>query len=210
MRASSRREFLKLALATTLAVLAPLGAQAEEARIQLQRADLIARGEQYDLLGGYRLRLSNAMEEALHRGVTLYFVQRFEADRPRDYWLSEDIAKAKRTLRLSHNALLRNYQITGGGQQRILDSLPQALDSLGSLDDWPVMDRKPLKPDTLYRARVRMYLDTSLLPSHCRSMPLHPTGGIWILTGVSGHSSPDHVSGDVIAHVAAWFGRAGP
>ena len=164
MRASSRREFLRFALTASLTALLPASAYADDEGIQLQRSDLVLRADKYFLLGGYHLKLTNAMEEALNKGVTLYFIQRFEADRPRDFWLAEDVSEVKRTLRLSHNALLRNYQINGGGQQRVFDTLPHALESLGALDDWQVMDRRSLQQKYLYRARIRMYLDTSQLP----------------------------------------------
>lgn len=164
MPASSRREFLKFALAASLSAgLHGIGHAADDP-IQLLRVELVARGDTYHLLGGYQIKLTTAMEEALERGVPLHFVQLFEADRPRDFWVSEEVADIRRTLRLSHNALLRNYQIGSGGNIRTFDTLAQALDTLGSLDDWHVFDKKAVQRKYLYQARVRMYLDTSLLP----------------------------------------------
>lgn len=142
----------------------PVVAHALDDPIQLLRAELVPRGDAYFLLGGYQLTLTPAMEDALQRGVPLYFLQLFEAYRPRDFWLGEDVADLRRTLRLSHNALLRNFQVSGGGNPRTFDTLPQALEALGSLDDWHVLDKKSLSRKYLYHARVRMYLDTSLLP----------------------------------------------
>ncbi len=142
----------------------PVVGRASDEPIQLLRAELVLRGEAYNLLGGYQLKLSPAMTDALERGVPLHFVQLFEADRPRDFWLSENVADLRRVLRLSHNALLRNYQISSGGNVRTFDTLSQALQTLGALDDWHVFDKKAVQHKFLYQARVRMYLDTSLLP----------------------------------------------
>jgi hypothetical protein len=164
MPASSRREFLKLALAVPLALALQDVARAQDDPIVFQRAEIVARGDAYYLLGGYQLKLTSAMEDALERGVPLHFIQLFEADRPREFWVSEAVADLRRTLRLSHNALLRNYQISSGGNMRTFDTLPQALEALGSLDDWHVFDKKTVQRKYLYQARVRMYLDTSLLP----------------------------------------------
>jgi hypothetical protein len=165
MPASSRRDFLGHAFKVGLALALAAGpALAQEDTIQLQRAELVLRGDAYYLLGGYRLKLTSSMEEALHRGVPLHFVQLFEADRPRDFWVSEEIADKRRVLRLSHNALLRNYQITMGGNVRTFDTFSEALDVLGSLDDWQVFDRRAVQQRNLYQARTRMYLDTSMLP----------------------------------------------
>lgn len=164
MRASSRREFLKLTLSLTLAAMLPGVARAGDEPIQLLRAELLLHGETYSLLGGYKLKLSPVMTDALERGVPLHFVQLFEADRPRDLWLAEEVADQRRRLRLSHNALLRTYQISSGGNTRTFDTLPQALQALGALDDWQVIDANAVNKKYLYQARVRMYLDTSLLP----------------------------------------------
>jgi hypothetical protein len=164
MPAASRREFIKLTCATFLTALLPVSARAMDDTVQLLRAELMLRGETYYLLGGYQIKLTSAMDEALHRGVPLNFVQEFEAVRPRDLWLAEDIVEARRNLRLSHNALLRNYLISSGGILRTFDTLPLALAAIGSLDDWAVIDKKALQRKNLYQARVRLYLDTSQLP----------------------------------------------
>jgi hypothetical protein len=165
MRVSSRREFIKLTCLASLAAMLPAGARAgDEPPIQFIRAELVPRGDAYHLIGGYQINLTNAMEEALQRGVPLYFVQLFQADRPRDFWLSEEIADIRRILKLSHNALLRTYQISSAGNIRTFDTIPQALGALGSFDEWHVFDKKAVQHKYLYQARVRMYLDTSQLP----------------------------------------------
>ncbi len=135
-----------------------------EDMLRLHHAELIPRGDQLLLAGGYSIRLSPTLEEALHKGVTMTFVQIFEADRPRDYWFAEDIAVQRRALRLSYNALLRQYQLQHGVSLKSLDTLADALAALGDFADWPVIERKALSRKYLYQARVRMYLDTSQLP----------------------------------------------
>jgi hypothetical protein len=165
MPAASRRDFLKLAGGVLGVVLCAGAAAAQDEGVTLTRAELVARGETYYLLGGYKLKLTPAMDEALHRGVPLTFVQLFEAYRPRDFWVAEDIADLRRTLRLSHNALLRNYQVVAsGGMTRTFDTLEQAIEAVGALDDWAVFERKAVQRKHLYQARVRLFLDTSQLP----------------------------------------------
>lgn len=161
MPALSRREFLKLSCAT-LAVACAGNLRAEE-WLSLKQSELIARGESYVLSGGYSLQLAPTLAEALRKGITLTFVQVFEAERPRDYWFAEDIAVLKRSLRLSYNALLRQYQLQRGGAHLEFDTEAEALGALGDFADWPVLERKQLNRKHLYQARVRMYLDTSQL-----------------------------------------------
>ena len=132
--------------------------------LRLDRVDLVPRGEYYHLLGGYSIKLTSTLEEALRKGVVLTFVQIFETDRPRDFWFSEDIAVVRRSLRISFNALLRQYQLQHGGGFETFDSAPEALAALGNFADWPVIERKLLNKKYLHHARVRMFLDTSQLP----------------------------------------------
>jgi hypothetical protein len=161
MPALSRREFLKLACVAALTVGAA-SVRAEE-QLALRQVDLVAKGEHYVLAGGYVVQLGGPLEEALRKGITLTFVQLFEADRPRGYWFAEDVAVQKRTLRLSYNALLRQYQLQRGGAHETRDTLAEALNALGDFADWPVLEARQISRKHLYQARVRMYLDTSQL-----------------------------------------------
>jgi len=163
MPASSRREFLKQSSATVLALLFAPSILADDL-IHLQRAELIKRHEAYHLIGGFNVRLNNALEEALQRGVTLTFLQQFEADRPRDFWFAEDIAVLRRQVKLSYHALLRYYQLTVEGNPSTYDRLEDAVRAVGDFHDWRVIDAKLLDRKYLYRGRVRMSLDTSQLP----------------------------------------------
>jgi hypothetical protein len=157
----SRREFLKLAGAALIAAGAA-GAWAEEL-LALRQAELVPRGDAYVLMGGYDLRLTPTLEEALRKGVTLTFAQVFECDRPRGYWFPEDVAVIRRTLRLSYNALLRQYTLQRGGGHETFETLNESLRALGDFADWPVLERRQLSKKYLYQARVRMSLDTTQL-----------------------------------------------
>lgn len=162
MPALSRRDFLKLACAAALA--AGVGPARADEQLSLRHVELVERGESYVLAGGYAIQLGATLEEALRKGITMTFVQLFEAERPRDYWFAQDIAVQRRSLRLTYNALLRQYQLQGGSGYQSFDNLAQAIDALGDFADWPVLEARQLNKKHLYRARVRMHLDTSQLP----------------------------------------------
>lgn len=162
MPALSRRDFLKYSCAAALAVCAG-GVRAQDL-LALRLVELVARNENYILTGGYAIQLTPRLEESLRKGVTFSFVQMFEAVRPRDYWFPENIAVLKRTLRLSYNALLRQFQLQRGESSETYDSLADALEALGDFADWPVLESGQISKKRLYRARVRMLLDTSQLP----------------------------------------------
>jgi hypothetical protein len=162
MPALSRRDFLKLSCAAALAACAG-GVHARDL-LTLRQVELVVRNENHVLTGGYAIQLTPRLEESLRKGVTFSFVQMFEAVRPRDYWFPENIAVLKRTLRLSYNALLQHYQIQRDAHTETHDGLADALEAVGSFADWPVLDNTQINKKRLYRARVRMLLDTSQLP----------------------------------------------
>lgn len=157
----SRRKFLLLSCAAALA--AGTGGAWARDLISLRQVDLVPQGNRYVLSGGYTIQLESSLEEALRKGITLTFVQMFEADQPRDWWFADDVAVLKRTLRLSYNALLRQYLLHRDDTHDNFDSQAEALRALGDFADWPVLERKQLSTKQLYQARVRMFLDTSQL-----------------------------------------------
>lgn len=161
MPAWSRRKFLA-AVSGLIVLLAAIPLRAEG--ILPRQIELVAREDHYVLTGGFEIQLNDKLEEALKRGVTITFIQKFELERPRDYWLAEGIAEAERTIKLSHNALLRSFTVNTAGRLSSHDSLADALAAVGSLNHWAVVERGLLKKKTAYRAGVRMYVDLSQLP----------------------------------------------
>lgn len=160
-RTWSRRGFLAAALGgVALCLTRPAAAEG----IQLVQAELGLHGEIWQLAGGYDIQLSSTLEDALKRGVQLTFVQEFEARRPRNYWLSEDIAELSRVIRISYNALLRQYYVTVSGHTTAHTSLPDALDFAGDFGDWAVLHQSQVSRKHSYVLAVRMYLDVSQLP----------------------------------------------
>ena len=147
--------------ATALAVCA--GGTWAQDLLSLKQAELVPKGENYVLAGGYVIQLAPALAEALRKGVTLTFVQAFEIERPRDYWFADAVAVERRTLRLAYNALLRQYMLQRGNGQEMFDTEADALKALADFADWQVLERKLLNKKHLYQARVRMFVDTSQL-----------------------------------------------
>ena len=103
------------------------------------------------------------VEQALTHGVALYFIGEFSLVRHRWYWLDEVVAQDEQTVRLSFNALTRQYRITHGSLFQNFNNLDDALRTLGhhSFAQVPAM---PLRSSTAYVASVRMHLDHTQLP----------------------------------------------
>jgi hypothetical protein len=148
-------------LALVLALVA-LGAAAEE--IEVSDARLVAAEDGIVLSADFEFDLTSRLEDALAKGVPLYFVVEFEIYRPRWYWLDERIGAASRSTRLSFHALTRTYRLTTGALHQSFATLDEALRTLSRVRGWPVLPKGALTPETVYVAYCRMRLDTTQLP----------------------------------------------
>lgn len=174
MPACSRRDFLLRAAAGLAALAVASPARAEG--IELANLEIVQRGEFFQLSGHFDIQLSKTLEGALLKGVQLTFVQAFEAQRERDYWLAEDLIELQRSIRLSYNALLRQYYVTLQGVSSSHETLADALRAVGDLRDWSVLNVKQTKRKATNLAYLRMYLDTGQLPKPLQVNALASSG----------------------------------
>ena len=108
--------------------------------------------------------LNQTLEDALTKGINLYFLVELELTRPRNWWLDEDIAEPVRKLRIYYHLLLRRYVVEMGYTTQTVATLDEALALLGKVVEWQVLERGALKPGQRYDARLRLRLDTAQLP----------------------------------------------
>ncbi len=132
--------------------------------IDVQRAALIPAEEAYFLEADFEIALTPTLEDALNKGVPLYFALEFELIRPRWYWFNEKLANVRQQYRLSFNALARQYRVGVGKLYQNFSSLPEALAFLSRARLRDVVGAGALSRGSTYMAAVRMRLDTSQLP----------------------------------------------
>jgi len=156
---------LMRALLLALLALWALGIPVAKAEgITLANLDVVQKGELFQLSGHFDIQLSSTMENALQRGVQLSFVQAVESERERSFWLAEGLTEQERTIRLSYNALLRQYYVSLAGISTSHETLADALRATGDLRDWAVLNVRQMKKKNQYKFYVRMYLDIAQLP----------------------------------------------
>lgn len=112
----------------------------------------------------FEFELPQALEEAVQKGIALYFNIEFELYRKRWYWLDRKIAGSTLVYRLSYSPLTRKYRLARGGLSQSFETLDEALALLKSVRNWKVADRGLLTAGDEYEAQVRMRLDVSQLP----------------------------------------------
>jgi hypothetical protein len=151
-----------------VAVVALLPVLALAVEIEIANPQITASEDGFVVSADFGFDLNERLEEAVSRGVVLYFVTEFEMTRPRWYWLDEKVVSRSQTQRLSYHALTRQYRLSRGGLHQSFDTLSEALRVLSRLRNWLVIDGRGEKAgvqagDT-YMAALRMRLDINQLP----------------------------------------------
>jgi len=148
-----------------LILLAMLGAGATLANgIDVRKAVVSAAEEGYYLEAELDVRLTPFLDDALHKGVPLYFALDFELIRSRWYWTNEKVALVQLQQRLAFNTLTRQYRVGSGSLYQNFTSLKEALDYMSRLRRRLDLEPGSLRKDTSYAAALRMRLDAAQLP----------------------------------------------
>ncbi len=112
----------------------------------------------------FQIELSNGLEDAVQKGVVLYFQTEFDVTRSRWYWFDERPAIAQRQTRLSYQPLTQQYRIASEGFTFSARTIAEALQAVGSIGGWRVIDGNQLDASKSYTSSLRMTLDLSKLP----------------------------------------------
>jgi hypothetical protein len=161
-RCSIRYSRLIALIACALSLFICAAAHAEG--IEVRNAALVAGDEGYFLEADFEVVLNSTLEDALNKGVPLYFLLEFEVIRPRWYWLNEKVLNTQQQYRLAYNALTRQYRLGVGSLFQNFGSMSEALDFLSRVRRRQVLEPGTLTKGTTYTSGVRMRLDVSQLP----------------------------------------------
>lgn len=165
---------LLLALGVWLAAAPPVQAQGaggpEVGELRLQR------GEDGLYLGAtLQFALPDLVEDALYKGIPMYFVAEAQVLRDRWYWSDRKVAEATRYLRLSYQPLTRRWRLntsstpfsnTGLGVVlgQNFDDYTDALAAMQRISRWKIADRDAIEPEAVHTVHFRFRLDMSQLP----------------------------------------------
>lgn len=148
-----------VALCLLSSVLCPL---ASADGISANRAEIRLTDNGYQLSASYGINLTYAVQQALSRGIPLYFVGEFSIMRSRWYWLDEEIFHSEQTVKLSYSVLTRQYRISRGALFQNFASFEDAMNILSrQSSDIPA---ETLKKNSSYIAAARLRLDVAQLP----------------------------------------------
>ena len=147
-----------------LMMLSLFSASAIAEGIKLKSADLERVDSDWLLNATFQIELTPGLEDAVQKGVVLYFQTEFDLTRSRWYWFDEKPVLAQRSTRLSYQPMTRQYRIASEGFTFSANTIFEALQAVGSIGGWRVIDGGQLDSSKSYTAALRMSLDLGKLP----------------------------------------------
>jgi len=151
-------------LIVLLLILLLPAATVQAAGIQIKSVNLTAAERGYEISMDSEIALNDTLEQALEKGIVLYFVTKFSLFDARWYKLNDEVARSKFVVGLRYYALTRQYHLNHPVFSQSYYSLKEALQALGRIRDLPLTVKSELKPDADYVASVRVWLDLTRMP----------------------------------------------
>lgn len=123
-----------------------------------------------------RFELPALVEDALHKGIPVHFVQEARLLSERWYWSDKVVAQTARHLRLSFQPLTRRWRLYAGATSLSergpggvalgvsFDSLEDALSAMQRITHWNVAELAQLPSSGDLQLEVQMRIDTAQLP----------------------------------------------
>ncbi len=123
----------------------------------------------------WRFEVPSALEDALLKGIPLYFVTEIDISRERWYFYDKRVAHAERHVRVSYLPLTRRWRInvspqpfSAGGLGMSLaqtyDSLDEAMTAVRRLVQWRVANAADVESDAKQTLAINFRLDQAQLP----------------------------------------------
>ena len=123
-----------------------------------------------------QFELTAVVEDALLKGIPMFFVAEADIYQTRWYWVDRRATNATRTIRLAFQPLTRRWRVnifsglvnnTAGLRATLnqnYDTLPEALYAVQRLSRWKIADNTDLDPDITHQLEFGFSLDLSQLP----------------------------------------------
>lgn len=158
------QRFKQLLLSAVMLLGVVLAPAAHAEGIKLKFFELERVEADWFLNAAFQIELSPGLEDAIQKGVVLHFQTEFELTRSRWYWFDERPVLTVRQTRLSYQPLTKQFRIASGGLTFTAQTIAEALQVVGSIGGWRVIDGVSLDASRTYSAALRMSLDLGKLP----------------------------------------------
>ena len=174
LRNATPEAALRWLLAFCLCVMAVLIGQTalatEVTQLKMERSE-----EGVYLSASVQFDLPVVVEDAMLKGIPMFFVAEADIYRDRWYWYDKRITTATRTMRLAYQPLTRRWRlnvlpgaisVTGlrASFSQNYDSMADAISSIQRLSHWRIADAAEVEVDARHKVEFRFRLDLSQLP----------------------------------------------
>lgn len=123
-----------------------------------------------------RFDMPAVVEDALLKGIPMFFVAEADTYLSRWYWVDKRVASATRTIRLAYQPLTRRWRVNivsglfnnSAGLRATFnqnyETLPEALSAVQRLSRWRIADNTEVDADVVHKLELSFNLDLSQLP----------------------------------------------
>ena len=165
------RWLLAACLCVLLAAVHGQASGTDVTQLQVERSD-----EGVRLSAQVRFDLPPVVEDALLKGIPMFFVLEADIYRDRWYWTDPRVASAARTIRLAYQPLTGRWRVNiasglisnSAGLRATLnqnyDTLAEALSAIQRVARWKIAEASEVDPDAAHKLDFNFRLDLSQLP----------------------------------------------
>lgn len=165
---------LAAGLVLLCALLAPAGpARAQPVATEVTQMRVERTEDGIQLSAAVRFDVVGVVEDALAKGIPMYFVAEASILQDRWYWYDKKVASAARHMRLSYQPLTRRWRLqvssapiggTGLSLGQTFDTRDEALAAVQRISNWKIADAADIEADARHSVEFRFRLDVSQLP----------------------------------------------
>ncbi|OIP23246.1 MAG: DUF4390 domain-containing protein [Comamonadaceae bacterium CG_4_9_14_0_8_um_filter_60_18] len=127
------------------------------------------------LSANFAFGLPAVVEDALLKGIPIYFVTQVDVLRERWYWTNRTVASVQRRARLAYHPLTRRWRLSLGAPDapdssqgltlsQNYDSLETAMAAVRRISHWRIADLSSIEQGASHLLEFRFQLDTTELP----------------------------------------------
>jgi hypothetical protein len=134
----------------------------------------VVRSDEGILLSAHvTFELPAVIDDALDKGIPMFFVAEAALFRDRWYWYDKQVAIVARHMRLSYQPLTRRWRLvvshtpigsSGLALGQTFDTREEAMAAVQRISHWKIADSADVDPDARYNVDFRFRLDLSQLP----------------------------------------------
>ena len=152
-----------------------VGVAQADTPVELQALKLERQDSALYVSGTWQIEMPNAVEDALFKGITLYFVTEVDISQERWYVYSQRVAHAERHVRLFYQPLTRRWRVNispqpfnvsglGMSLGQSYDTAEEAMGAVRRMVQWRIANATDYNPEAKQTLSINFKLDLKQLP----------------------------------------------